>query len=144
VPGIGGDAWSHLKPPGWRRWMAEETGVVRCALAWKEIVSLALADLENVPHHTVRYEDLVADPERTSRDLCAFLGVSWDPAAGEFCRKVQNRPAGSYQAAHQVMWAREGHSVRVGRWRERARENPAEMARVERIVEDLLPRLGYR
>ena len=30
-------------------------------------------------YRVVRYEDLVADAERTVRDLCSFLGVSFDP-----------------------------------------------------------------
>ncbi|HEX5121108.1 MAG TPA: sulfotransferase [Pseudonocardiaceae bacterium] len=37
--------------------------------------------------HTVTYEDLVADPARTLRRVCAFLDVDWEPAMlnyGEF------------------------------------------------------------
>jgi hypothetical protein len=30
--------------------------------------------------HEVRYEDLVAHPEATLTDLCAFLGLAFDPA----------------------------------------------------------------
>jgi hypothetical protein len=29
--------------------------------------------------HTVRYEDLAADPEGETRSLCAFLGLEWEP-----------------------------------------------------------------
>jgi hypothetical protein len=29
--------------------------------------------------HTVRYEDITADPERETRRLCEFLGVAWEP-----------------------------------------------------------------
>jgi pimeloyl-ACP methyl ester carboxylesterase/acyl carrier protein len=31
-------------------------------------------------HYTLRYEDLVVDPEPSMRELCAFLGLPFDPA----------------------------------------------------------------
>jgi hypothetical protein len=33
---------------------------------------------------TIRYEDLVADPEKETRRICDFLGVPWDPAMLEY------------------------------------------------------------
>ncbi|WNE99750.1 sulfotransferase [Streptomyces luomodiensis] len=32
-----------------------------------------------LPGHTVRYEELTADPEAALRGICAFLGVEWEP-----------------------------------------------------------------
>jgi hypothetical protein len=34
--------------------------------------------------HTVRYEDLTADPERETRAICEFLGVGWEPGMLEY------------------------------------------------------------
>lgn len=32
-----------------------------------------------LPGHTVRYEDLTAEPETTVKDICGFLDVDWEP-----------------------------------------------------------------
>ena len=39
-----------------------------------------------LPGHTVRYEDLTADPERTTKGLCSYLGVTWEPGMIEYGR----------------------------------------------------------
>ena len=39
-----------------------------------------------LPGHTVRYEDLTADPERTTKGLCAYLGVNWEPGMIDYGR----------------------------------------------------------
>jgi sulfotransferase family protein len=36
--------------------------------------------------HTLRYEDLTADPEGETRRLCAFLGVDWEPGMLDYGR----------------------------------------------------------
>jgi len=44
------------------------------------------------PGHTLRYEDLTREPERVTRELCAFLGVRWEPGMlqyGEAQRKYR-------------------------------------------------------
>ena len=40
----------------------------------------------NVDGHTVRYEDLTADPESETRRLCEFLGLEWEPGMLEYGR----------------------------------------------------------
>jgi hypothetical protein len=37
-----------------------------------------------LPGHTVRYEDLTADPAAEIRRICEFLGVPWEPAMVEY------------------------------------------------------------
>lgn len=53
---------------------------------------LALAGAEPYLGHpgvrTVRYEDLVLDPERTVRELCRFVGVEYDPGMLEYWRST--------------------------------------------------------
>jgi hypothetical protein len=35
-------------------------------------------------YHELRYEDLVAEPERRLREVCGFLGLPWEPALLEY------------------------------------------------------------
>ena len=54
---------------------------------WARHVRAALALSERLPaerFHELRYERLVADPEREGRALFAFLGEAWDPAVLTF------------------------------------------------------------
>ncbi|KPI06255.1 hypothetical protein OK074_4233 [Actinobacteria bacterium OK074] len=39
-----------------------------------------------IPGHTVRYEDLTADPEKTTRAVCDFLDIGWEPTMTEYGR----------------------------------------------------------
>lgn len=141
LPGIGADEWRHLKPPAWRQLMQNELGIVRCALAWKTILEIALQDLAQTPHFMLRYEDLVAEPENKAREVFEFLELPFAPEVAAFCENIQNETANSYHAQKQVKWFREDHGVRVGRWRENM--SPAEAARVEAALRPLLDQFGY-
>lgn len=141
VPGIGGAEWLHLKPPSWQWLFATHTGVLRCALAWKEILELALDDLSTVPHLQVRYEDLVTRPEVEARRILRYLRLSEDPEVMRFCKKIQNVTDRSYHARHQTTWYRDDHRRRIGRWRENMTVD--EQRLVEESLRGLLQRLGY-
>jgi len=141
-PGIGGKEWSHLKPPSWRRLQAEHSGITRCALEWRDIMEIALADLEDAPHLQIRYESLVSDPLATARAVLAYLDLDESRDTIAFSEKIQDRTADSYHAAEQDRWFRGDHTVRVGRWRENL--GAAEREVIDRILADMLTRLGYK
>nr|WTB36362.1 sulfotransferase [Streptomyces sp. NBC_00830] len=41
----------------------------------------------NLDAHVITYEELTAEPERTTRGLCAYLGVSWESAMLDYGRQ---------------------------------------------------------
>lgn len=63
----------------------------RMVLAYAEQIQQAR---RSVPGPTVRYEELTADPERVTRDICRFLGTSWEPGMLQY----GNHNHGSYRA----------------------------------------------
>lgn len=141
LPAIGGATWRHLRPPSWQRLFAEHSGVIRCALAWKETIEIALRDLATERHLQVRYEDLVGRPEEVAREVLAYVGLADAPEVRRFCSKVQDSTANSYHAAHQVKWYRDDHARRTGRWRENMTVD--EQRAVNDLLAPLLRRLGY-
>ncbi|MEV0620582.1 sulfotransferase [Nonomuraea sp. NPDC050404] len=40
---------------------------------------------------TVRYEELTAEPERTTREVCSYLGVAWEPEMLQYGRHHQDQ-----------------------------------------------------
>ncbi len=141
MPGIGGDQWRHLKPPSWQKLLAEQTGIIRCALAWKEILETALDDLSTIPHLQIRYEQLVIQPQEEAPKLLRYLHLPEDAAVIEFGKKIQDATLGSYHAQHQKRWYREDHAFRIGRWRENLPTQ--EQDAIGKILHPLLHRLGY-
>lgn len=70
------------------------------------------ARLAPLPMLTVRYEDLVADPEAGSREMVAFCGLEWDPRCLEFHRSRRPVPTASrFQVQRPV------YGTSVARWR---------------------------
>ena len=67
-----------------------------------------------LPHHIVRYEDLVADLPGQGRAAAEFLGVSWDESMARFHEHARSRRLGT-PSAGQV--TRPLYKSSVARWR---------------------------
>jgi hypothetical protein len=141
VPGCGGAEWRHLKPPSWGEIFHRAQGPVRCAMIWKEVVEIALADLAEVPHLQIRYEDLVREPCATTAALMRFLGLDTPAPVLDFCKRIQNSTAAAYQARIQTHWSRDDHFERIGRWRENL--SIEEQRTINDLLAPLLHRLHY-
>jgi hypothetical protein len=87
--------------------------------------------------HVLRYEDLVAAPERHLRDLFAFLDERWHPAILTTAFSMEH--AGGF-GDPKIVQTRRVEVDRVGRWRD---WDPAVLRVVAPTVNETLQRLGY-
>jgi Sulfotransferase family len=130
---LGGDDWAALKPPRWRELRDGAAGYLRCALAWREIVETTLADLGELSHALVRFEDVMESPDEAAERVSAALGLS-DP---EWSREAFARaPAIARELPNAQRYT-------VRRWRAVAVERLFELRAVNVLIGDLLERLGY-
>jgi hypothetical protein len=80
LPGWCSLPWSLLLVDGWREVDGKPLEEI-VAHQWTRGMSVLLDDLETLPRSawtSLRYEDLVADPQRTIARLCADTGLDWD------------------------------------------------------------------
>jgi len=93
-------------------------------------------ELLPLPQHIVRYESLVDEFEMATREVCAFIGLEWNPAMADFAAKAQTRGISTPSAAQVARGLnREGQ----GTWR-RYRD---QMAPVLPLLEPWVRRFGY-
>ncbi|MEU4424747.1 sulfotransferase [Actinoplanes sp. NPDC024001] len=90
-------------------------------------------------YHQVRYEDLVADPATRLRDICAFLGESYEPAMAR-PSQVARVAVPKYKTWH-ALTRSEVTTQRVASWKRRLTEE--EISRCEAVFGDRLARFGY-
>jgi hypothetical protein len=70
---------------------ARPRGLLSFAAQWRREIEGARrfgARLGPERYVELRYEDLVAAPEQRLRELCAFLGLDWDPALLDYHRRI--------------------------------------------------------
>jgi Sulfotransferase family len=120
-----------------------EGGVEDAAAVWvlaeRELRRFARR-LDRPSYHALRYEDLIADPERVLGELCAFLGEDFDPGMLSY-----------QEAARDIVPERKTwhdntrgalDASRTEAWRDQL--HPAEIRLVEVAARGGLRRWGYR
>lgn len=91
-------------------------------------------------HLTVRYEDLVAEPEAVLERVCAFLGESFEPAM----LRYPERPEAGFVASEAAWKAATRAPLdpsRIGRYRSAL--GARDIRRIEGVLREELPALGY-
>lgn len=110
----------HIQP---QRWNGEMQ-----ALHW-------LTTSQRPGAHIVRYEDLVADPNKQQAIIAEIFGLTIDTPASQYDRAF-SPPDVAQQAMHGVR-APDKHSI--GRWK----KNPADRAHLSQIIPILRPQLDW-
>jgi len=132
-------------------------GVRSSAQTWVDMIAAARAASRTLDHyHELRYEDLLDDPERKLREVCAFLGLDFDARVLDYgasgARHVahlgdRKTPDGramvpkALRARIHENLARPIRKDRVGQWRDAM--SGADRATVEAIAGPLMREMGY-
>ena len=87
----------------------------------------------------VRYEALIADPERTLRAVCDVIDLPWNAAMLDYHRGVDEALPEDRRSQHR----HEGRPPTAGLRDWRTQMPPAEVAAFEAVAGDLLDQLGY-
>lgn len=88
----------------------------------------------------LRYEDLIAQPERTLSSLCAFIGEPYDPKMLDYASDVARKVPEDKRSLWPVL-DRPPQTDRVERWRREMRTS--ERYVFEEAAEEALSRFGY-
>lgn len=99
-----------------------------------ELIAHYRAVLPGLRYHAVRYEDLVADPERTVRAALAFIGAPFDAATLSFHENARYARTASYAQVTEKLYDRSVY---------RHRHYRRHLAPVVPVLAPAIERLGY-
>lgn len=114
-----------------RRWLRDPRLTI---FRWKKVVQLARRDGRTLPNDRyleVTYETLTEAPEETLQEICAFLGLPFDPVVLESSRPYLEQTAD----------AGNGISKNSGKWRTHFK--PSTLSTLEAIAGQSLAEFGY-
>ena len=90
---------------------------------------------------TVRYEDLVREPEARTRAICAFLGEDFSPRMLHFHRDADDYMKDEAEARYNAAATQPITADRIDAWRDRL--SPDQAAAVDAICGDVMQTFGY-
>ena len=130
---------SSLRGTPWGR----QFGVDLHALEWDRSVDALLRWRDDDRVRTVRYEELVSDPEGRSRELCRFLGVDFD------ARMLEERSPEDDFIRKRDGWARDHFTSTfrpigvesIRKWERRL--SRAEIRVIEQLTHGSMQKVGY-
>lgn len=114
------------------------TTVAEGAIYWKRFVAAGRrsgAALGSARYREIRYEDLVADPERSLRGICTFIDLPYDDAMLRYHERAEELVG----KIHHNLAKPPTSGIRD--WRKDMR--PEDVALFEALAGDLLGELGY-
>lgn len=111
----------------------------RAARFWLEGLSFGLAAESAFADRSirVRYEDVVADPIATLREICEEVGIAFDP----LMREGRGLQVAAYTRGQHALVGKPPQAERVTRWRNELADREVEIFEAE--VGDALQLLGY-
>jgi hypothetical protein len=137
-------------------WFSPGQSIGDIAADWQQRILQARRDAPNLEHYIeVRYEELVSEPEKTLRAVCAFIELPFDPVMLTYHERTAERlrehgdrfQDGKLVATHeqrieqQRMTMQPPTTQRVGTWRDVL--SAPEVAEFEATAGGLLQQLGY-
>lgn len=90
IKGYNGKVWKFTNPPGWEDYLDKPLEEV-CAFQWLSAHQYSQEALKKIPSSRwmpVKYEDLVANPEKVVREICMFLDLKYQGAIEKNCQSL--------------------------------------------------------
>jgi hypothetical protein len=91
IKGYNGKVWKFTNPPGWEHYLDKPLEEV-CAFQWLSAHHYSQEAFQKMPANRwipVKYEDLIANPEKTIREICMFLDLEF---SGPIQKHSENLP----------------------------------------------------
>jgi hypothetical protein len=90
IKGYDGKVWKFTNPPGWEDYLDKPLEEV-CAFQWLSAHKYSQEAFKKMPSSRwmpVKYEELVANPEKVVREICIFLDLKYDENIKRHCKKL--------------------------------------------------------